>query len=70
MSLLVLTINNFATPLDKKVQEVERISRLLEQAQHNIFGGGGVVTSGNLVDSGPQGNVVLGTWTYTAQAST
>jgi hypothetical protein len=66
MALLSLTINNLATPLDKKFQEVQLIARGLELAEQAIRMAGGTVTSGNIATDGA---VVIGTWTYTPQAS-
>jgi hypothetical protein len=68
MSLSV-TINNFSPTLATRAQELEKIDRLLKQASQNVRSAGGSATSGNLTDGGPQGTVVLGTWTYTPQAS-
>jgi hypothetical protein len=67
MSLLTLVVNNASPALDKKAQEVALIARALDLAASAIRGPGGAVTSGNIVDTG---GAVLGTWTYTAQAST
>lgn len=69
MALFTLTINNLSPALDKRVHEVERMARFLRQVQQNVQSGGGLVTSGNIIDAGPLGNVVVGTWTYTPQAS-
>jgi hypothetical protein len=66
MALLTLTINNLATPLDKKFQEVQLIARGLELAEQAIRMAGGTVTSGNIATDG---GVVLGAWTYTPQAT-
>jgi hypothetical protein len=65
MSLAVITINNLSPALDHKFQEVQIVARGLELAEQAIRMAGGTVTSGNITDAG----VVLGTWTYTAQAS-
>jgi hypothetical protein len=65
MSLAVITINNLSPVLDHKFQEVQIVARGLELAAQAIRSAGGAVTSGNITDA----NVVLGTWTYTAQAS-
>jgi hypothetical protein len=66
MSLCVVTINNLSPALDKKFQEVVEISRALNLAAQAIGGAGGQQTSGNIIDSVA---VVVGTWTYTPQAS-
>jgi hypothetical protein len=66
MALLTLTVNNLATPLDKKFQEVQFIARALDLAQQAISAPGGTVTSGNVINDG---GVVIGTWTYTPQAA-
>jgi hypothetical protein len=65
MSLAVITINNLSPALDHKFQEVQIVARGLALAAQAISGAGGQQTSGNIADAG----VVLGTWTYTAQAS-
>jgi hypothetical protein len=66
MALLTLVVNNASPALDKQHQEVALISRALHLAASDIRSAGGKKTSGNIVDTGA---VVLGTWTYTAQAS-
>lgn len=66
MALAVITINNLATPLERKFQEVERIERFLRYAETAIRQGQGQVASGNILDVN---NTVVGTWTYTPQAS-
>jgi hypothetical protein len=68
MSLSV-TINNFSPPIGNRQAEVEKIHRMLELLGQNLHAAGGTLTSGNLIDAGPAGNTVLGTWTYTPQAS-
>ena len=65
MALLTLTVNNASPALDKQHQEVQLIDRALTLAKADIRSSGGKKTSGNIVDAG----VVLGTWTYTPQAS-
>lgn len=65
MALLTLTVNNASPALDKKSQEVRLIARALELAAQDIGSHGGANTTGNITDTGA---VVLGTWTYTAQA--
>jgi hypothetical protein len=66
MALLSLTVNNASPALEKKAQEVQLISRALDLAQQAICAAGGLTTSGNIIDTG---GVTIGTWTYTAQAS-
>jgi hypothetical protein len=66
MALLSLTVNNQSPALDKQTQEVALIARALDLAAGDIRRGGGAKTSGNILDTGA---VVLGTWTYTPQAS-
>jgi hypothetical protein len=66
MALAVITVNNLATPLDKKFQEVRFIARALDLAEQAISAPGGTVTGGNIINDG---GVVIGTWTYTPQAS-
>jgi hypothetical protein len=66
MSLAVITVNNPSVQLDKKFQEVQVIARALDLAEAAIRGAGGATTSGNLIDTG---GVVIGSWTYTPQAS-
>lgn len=48
MSLFTLTINNFATPLDKQHQEVQRIHSYLNLAAQDVRAAGGKHTSGNI----------------------
>jgi hypothetical protein len=67
MALCVVTVNNLSPALDKKFQEVQVIARALALAAQAISGPGGQVSSGNIIGDG---GVTLGTWTYTAQAST
>ena len=68
MSLSV-TINNFSPAIGNRQAEVEKMHRLLEQLGEVLHQSGGSIASGNLIDAGPAGNTVLGTWTYTAQAA-
>jgi hypothetical protein len=67
MSLFTLTINNFATPLDKQHQEVQRIHSYLNLAAQDVRAAGGKHASGNILDNA--GTTVVGSWTYTPQAS-
>ena len=66
MALLSLTVNNASPALDKKYSEVALIARALGIAAQVLQSNGGLVTSGNILGDGA---VVLGTWTYTPQAS-
>ena len=66
MALLALTVNNASPALDKQAQEVALIARALDLAANDIRRNGGAKTSGNILGDGA---VVLGTWTYTAQAA-
>ena len=66
MALLTLTINNPSTALDKQHQETQLIARALHLAQQDIRASGGKKTSGNI---NGDGGVLLGSWTYTPQAS-
>ena len=66
MALLTLTVNNLSPQLDHQHQEVALISRALHLAAQDVRSAGGKKTSGNIMDTG---GVVLGTWTYIAQAS-
>jgi len=66
MALLSLTVNNASPARDKKHQEVQLIARALELAALQIRSAGGLVTSGTITDDGA---AVLGSWTYTPQAS-
>lgn len=66
MALLSLTVNAASPALEKKFQEVALIQRALQIAEQAIRGPGGLVTSGNIIDNGGQ---VIGSWTYTPQAS-
>jgi hypothetical protein len=66
MALLSLTVNNPAVAMDKQHGETHLIARALDRARLDICGAGGAKTSGNIIGDG---GVVLGTWTYTPQAS-
>ena len=66
MALLTLTVNNPGTALEKQHQEVALIQRALQLAAIEIRSNGGKKTSGNIMDDGAK---LLGSWTYTAQAS-
>ena len=65
MSLAVITINNPSPALDKRAQEVQIVARGLELAAQQIRSAGGATSSGTITDA----SVTLGTWTYTAVAS-
>jgi hypothetical protein len=67
MSLLVLTINNLSPALEKKNQEVAVVQQYAEQALQALRASGGALTSGNI--TAPGGATVVGSWTYTPQAS-
>ncbi|MGY3344685.1 MULTISPECIES: hypothetical protein [unclassified Bradyrhizobium] len=66
MSLCVVTINNRATPLDRKGQETTFIERGLILAAQAIDSAKGNQLSGNILDDG---GVTIGSWNYTPQAS-
>jgi hypothetical protein len=65
MPLAVVTVNNPSPALDKRHQEVQIVQRALDIAESQIRMAGGAVASGTMTDAG----VTLGTWTYTAVAS-
>jgi hypothetical protein len=67
MALFTLTVNNLSPALEKQNHEVERIHKYLELAIQDVRGSGGKHTSGNIFESG--GTTVVGSWTYTPQAS-
>jgi hypothetical protein len=66
MSLCVVTINNPAIALEKRFQEVQVIARALRLAEQAICGANGHQTSGDIATDGA---TVIGSWKYTAQAS-
>jgi hypothetical protein len=66
MALLSLTVNNPSPALEKKFHEVALIERALALAVQSIRAAGGVTTSGNIMNDGA---TVIGTWTYTPQAT-
>lgn len=66
MALLTVTINNYSTPMEKQAHEVERIQRYLQMVAQDVRSSGGRKTSGNIVDNGTG---LVGSWTYTPQAS-
>jgi hypothetical protein len=65
MALFTLTINNLSPALEKQHQEVQRIHSYLVAAVQDVRGAGGRHASGNILD----GATIVGTWTYTAQAT-
>jgi hypothetical protein len=65
MALAVITVNNPSPALDKRHQEVYIVQRALDIAESQIRMAGGAAASGTMTDGG----VTLGTWTYTAVAS-
>jgi hypothetical protein len=67
MALFTLTINNLSPALALQSQEVERIHKYLHLAIQDLRGSGGKHVSGNIVEAG--GVTVVGSWTYTPQAS-
>ena len=66
MALCVVTVNNPSPALDKRFQEVQLVHRALDIAESQIRAAGGAASSGTMTDAG----LTLGTWTYTAVAST
>jgi hypothetical protein len=66
MALAVITVNDPATPLATRAQEVALIARACELAAAAIRGAGGAVASGNILDTGA---TVIGSFTYTAVAT-
>lgn len=65
MPLAVITINNPSPVMATRAQEVYIVQRALDIAEQQIRAPGGSVSSGTMIDAG----VTLGTWTYTAVAS-
>jgi hypothetical protein len=65
MSLAVITVNNPSPALTTRNQEVYLVARALDIAENQIRSAGGATSSGTMTDQG----VTLGTWTYTAVAS-
>lgn len=65
MSLAVITVNNPSPALTTRNQEVQAVARALDIAESQIRNAGGATASGTMTDAG----VTLGTWTYTAVAS-
>ena len=65
MALAVITVNNPSPALTTRNQEVYLVNRALDIAESQIRSAGGASASGTMTDEG----VTLGTWTYTAVAS-
>jgi hypothetical protein len=65
-TLATITVTAPATPLATRAQETQLIARACELAAEAIRGPGGAVASGNILDTGAN---VIGSWTYTAVAS-
>lgn len=66
MALAVITVNNPSPAMDKRAGEVQVVHRALAIASIQIRSAGGATASGTMTDSN---GVTLGTWTYTAVAS-
>jgi hypothetical protein len=66
MALAVVTINNASPQLDKRAQEVILVARALALAAQDIASHGSASAAGNILNDG---GAVVGSWTYTAQAS-
>jgi hypothetical protein len=60
MSLFTLTINNFATPLDKQHQEVQRIHSYLNLAAQDVRAAGCKHTSWNILGTPEQPSSAVG----------
>jgi predicted phage tail protein len=65
MSLAVITVNNPSPAMDKRAGEVQIVHRALVIAENQIRSAGGAAFSGTMTEGG----VTLGTWIYTAVAS-
>jgi hypothetical protein len=65
MSLAVITVNNPSPAMSTRNQEVQFTARALDIAESQIRNAGGFSASGTMIDGG----VTVGTWTYTAVAS-
>jgi hypothetical protein len=65
MSLAVITINNPSPAMVTRNQEVQFVARAMDIAEQQIRVAGGFSASGTMTDQG----VTLGTWNYTAVAS-
>jgi hypothetical protein len=66
MSLAVITVNVPSPALSTRAQEVQLVARACELAAQAIRGAGGATASANILDSGA---TVIGSWAYTAVAS-
>jgi hypothetical protein len=66
VALAVITINDPSVQLSTRAQETQLIARALELASQSIRAAGGAGSSGNILDTGA---TVIGSWTYTAVAS-
>jgi hypothetical protein len=66
MPLAVITVNDPSPALAKQAQEVALVARACELAAQSIRSAQGSQTSGNIVDTGAN---VIGSWTYTAVAT-
>lgn len=66
MALAVITVNVPSPALGTRAQEVAIIARALDLAASDIRKNGGALASDNILDSGA---TVIGSWTYTAVAS-
>jgi hypothetical protein len=66
MPLAVITVNDPATPLATRAQETQLTARACQLAAEAIRSAGGAAASGNIVDTGAN---VIGSWTYTAVAT-
>jgi hypothetical protein len=65
MPLAVVTINNPSPALTTRNAEVYFVNRAMDIAESQIRAAGGFSASGTMTDQG----VTVGTWTYTAVAS-
>jgi hypothetical protein len=65
MALAVITVNNPSPAMDKQAGEVQVVQRALNIAANQIRSAGGAAASGTMIDAG----VTLGTWVYTAVAT-
>jgi hypothetical protein len=66
MALAVITINVPSPALSTRAQETQLISRACQLAAQSIRAAGGAQASGNILDTGA---TVIGSWAYTAVAS-
>jgi hypothetical protein len=66
MALFTLSISNLSPALDKQHQEAQRIHSYLELAAQDVRSSGGKKTSANILGDG---GAVVGSWTFTPQAS-